>query len=142
MTAAARKASTTVPTPARRLRVAATWLPHSAGQVRVGEQVPGAGEQLAGDRGGGDLLPPPLGDGLEGGGELRRALGGLRRLAHHPPQPPRALLGNVPVVGDAVAATDGRVSPAQDASLRAEPNRLTAPISARMTSAVNGPMPV
>jgi hypothetical protein len=33
------------------------------------------------------------------------------------------------------------VSPAQDASLRAEPNRLTSAISARMTSAVNGPIP-
>src|SRR5947207_8331826 len=37
----------------------------------VGEQVPGAGEQLAGYRGGGDLLPAPFGDALEGGGELR-----------------------------------------------------------------------
>jgi hypothetical protein len=36
-----------------------------------GEQVPGAGEQLAGDRGGGDLLPAPFGDGLVAGGELR-----------------------------------------------------------------------
>jgi len=33
------------------------------------------------------------------------------------------------------------VSPAQDASLRAEPNRLTSPISARMTRAVNGLTP-
>jgi len=32
-------------------------------------------------------------------------------------------------------------SPAQDASLRAEANRLTSPISDRITSAVNGPMP-
>jgi hypothetical protein len=37
----------------------------------VGEQVPGAGEQLAGDRGGGDLLPAPSGDGLVAGRELR-----------------------------------------------------------------------
>src|SRR5215470_18182939 len=37
----------------------------------VGEQVPGAGEQLAGDRGGGDLLSAPSGDGLVAGGELR-----------------------------------------------------------------------
>jgi hypothetical protein len=40
------------------------------GTLGVGEQVPGAGEQLAGDRGGGDFLPAPLGDGLEAGGEL------------------------------------------------------------------------
>jgi hypothetical protein len=33
------------------------------------------------------------------------------------------------------------VSPAQDASLRAEANRLTSPTSARITSAVNGPAP-
>src|SRR5205814_1182712 len=44
------------------------------GGLGVGEQVPGAGEQLAGDRGGGDLLPAPFGDGLVAGGELRRAL--------------------------------------------------------------------
>jgi hypothetical protein len=41
------------------------------GVFGVGEQVPGAGEQLAGDRGGGDLLPAPGGDGLVAGGELR-----------------------------------------------------------------------
>ncbi len=35
------------------------------GVFGVGEQVPGAGEQLAGDRGGGDLLPAPFGDGLD-----------------------------------------------------------------------------
>ena len=33
------------------------------------------------------------------------------------------------------------VSPAQAASLRAEPNRVMSPTSARMTSAVNGPTP-
>jgi hypothetical protein len=33
------------------------------------------------------------------------------------------------------------VSPAQAASLRAEPNRLASPISARMTSAVRSPTP-
>jgi hypothetical protein len=41
------------------------------GVFGVGEQVPGAGEQLAGDRGGGDLLPAPFGDGLVAGRELR-----------------------------------------------------------------------
>jgi hypothetical protein len=44
----------------------------------AGEQVVGAGEQLAGDRDGGDLLAAPPGDGGVGGGELRGALGGLR----------------------------------------------------------------
>lgn len=77
------------------------------GGLGIGEQVPGAGEQLAGDRRGGDLLPASLGDGLEGGSELRGALGGLRRLAQHPAQPHRALFPDVPVVGDAVAAADG-----------------------------------
>ena len=33
------------------------------------------------------------------------------------------------------------VSPAQDASLRAEANRVMSPISASRTSAVNGPTP-
>jgi len=56
----------------------------------VGEQVIGAGEQLAGDRGGGDLLAAAAGDVLVGGGELRTPLGGLRRLAQHPAQPHRA----------------------------------------------------
>ena len=42
-----------------------------AGSLHVGQQVPGAGEQLAGDRDGGDLLPALLGDRLVGGGELR-----------------------------------------------------------------------
>jgi hypothetical protein len=107
----------------------------------VGEQVPGAGEQLAGDRGGGDLLAASLGDGLVAGGELRGAPGGLRCLAQHLPQPDRALFGDVPVAGDAVTAADGGVSPAQDASLRAVGNRVMSPISARMTSAVNGPAP-
>jgi hypothetical protein len=107
----------------------------------VTEQVPGAGDQLAGDGGGGDLLAAAAGDGGIAGGELRVSLGGLRGLAQYPPDPGRALLGNVAIVGDAVAAADRRVSPAQDASLRAEPNRLTSPISASSTSAVNGPTP-
>src|SRR5207247_7841394 len=42
------------------------------------------------------------------GGEWGVPLGGLRRLAQHPAQPRRALFGDVPVVGDAVAAADGR----------------------------------
>jgi hypothetical protein len=56
----------------------------------AGEQVAGAGEQLAGDRDGRDLLPAALGDGGVGGGELRGALGGLRGLVEDPPQPRRA----------------------------------------------------
>jgi hypothetical protein len=42
-----------------------------AGDACVGEQVPGAGEQFAGDRSGGDLLAAAGGDGLVGGGEIR-----------------------------------------------------------------------
>jgi hypothetical protein len=41
----------------------------------AGEQVPGAGGQLAGDRRGGDLLPAPFRNALERGGELRGAYG-------------------------------------------------------------------
>ena len=37
-----------------------------AGGLHVGQQVPGAGQQLAGDRDGGDLLPAALGDGRVG----------------------------------------------------------------------------
>ena len=50
------------------------------GGLRVGEQVVGAGQELAGDRDGRDLLPAALCDGGVAGGELRRALGRLRRL--------------------------------------------------------------
>ena len=44
-------------------------------------------------------------------------------------------------MGDAVEPRTVGVSPAQDASLRADPNRLMSPTSAKMTSAVNGPTP-
>ena len=40
-----------------------------------------------------------------------------------------------------VAAADGGGEPGPGRRLRAEPNRLTSPISAKMTSAVNGPTP-
>jgi hypothetical protein len=53
----------------------------------------------------------------------------------------RALPGDVPVPDFEVRAAHGRVSPAQAASLRALPKRLTQPISASMTSAVNSPTP-
>jgi len=53
----------------------------------VGEQVIGAGEELAGDRGGGDLLAAAAGDGLVAGGEVRMPLGGLRGLAQDPADP-------------------------------------------------------
>ena len=46
------------------------WLTSGTG---VGEQVAGAGEQLAGDRGGGDLGAAAPGDALVAGGELGRA---------------------------------------------------------------------
>ena len=58
-----------------------------AGGLQVVEQVPGAGQQLAGDRDGRDLLPAPFGDAGVGSGELRGPLGGLRGLVHGPPQP-------------------------------------------------------
>ena len=77
----------------------------------VGEQVVGPGDQLAGDRGGGDLLAAAAGGGLVAGGEVRVPLGGLRGLAQHPPGPGGALLGDVPVVDRAVAAAHGRGEP-------------------------------
>ena len=55
--------------------------------LQAGQQVPGAGQELAGDRDGGDLLPAALGDGRVGGGELRGSFSGLRRLVHDPSQP-------------------------------------------------------
>jgi hypothetical protein len=73
----------------------------------VGEQVAGAGEELAADRGGGDLLAAAAGQDLVAWSEVRVPLGGLRGLAQHPPRPGRALLGDVPVVDGAVAAADG-----------------------------------
>src|SRR5258708_10470773 len=84
------------------------------GGLGVGEQVAGTGEQLAGDRDGGDLLPAALGDGGVGGGELRGAPGGLRGLVEDPAQPRRALLGDVPVPHGQVRAADrgGEPSPA------------------------------
>jgi len=81
-----------------------------AGCLR-GEQVVGAGQEFAGYRDGGDLLAAPLGDGGVGGGELRGALGGLRCLVHDPPQPGRALLGDVPVPDGQVRAADGGGQP-------------------------------
>src|SRR5215813_747925 len=47
------------------------------GVLCAGEQVPGAGEQLAGDGGSGDLLSSPCRDAMEGGCELRVPLGGV-----------------------------------------------------------------
>jgi hypothetical protein len=64
-----------------------------------GEQVPGAGQQLAGDRDGGDLLPAPFRDGGVAGGEFRGALGGLGCLVEYPAQPGRALLICAPPAG-------------------------------------------
>src|SRR5258708_1914112 len=71
------------------------------GGAGVGEQVIGAGDELAGDRGGGDLLAAAAGEGLVAGSEVRVPLGGLRGLAQHPAHPGRPLLGAVPVVGRA-----------------------------------------
>ena len=77
-----------------------------AGSLHVGQQVPGPGQQLAGDRDGGDLLPAMLGDAGVGSGELGGPLGGLRRLVEHPAQPGRALFGDVPVPDGPVRAAD------------------------------------
>jgi hypothetical protein len=109
-------------------------------RLGVGEQVVSAGEQLAGDRDGGDLLPAAFADGGVGGGELRGALGGLRGLIEDPPQPRRALPGDAWRTLRSEPRTVG-VSPAQLASLRALGNRVMSPISASMTRAVNSPTP-
>src|SRR6185437_520469 len=77
----------------------------------IGEQVIGAGEELAGDRGGGDLLAAAAGESLVAGGEVGVPPGGLRGLACHPPHPGGPLLGDVPVVDGAVAAADGGSEP-------------------------------
>ena len=93
------------------------WMPAGAGRscalprLGAGEQVVGAGEELAGDRGGGDLVPAAFSDGAVGGRELRGALGGLGRLVQNPPQPRRALLGDVPVPDSTVRAAHGRGQP-------------------------------
>ena len=50
-----------------------------AGGLHVGQQVPGAGQQLAGDRDGGDLLPAALGDGRVGGSGAGSARGAAGR---------------------------------------------------------------
>ena len=129
----------------RKRELARGWRPSPlAGRTvagGVGEQVIGAGYELAGDRRGGDLAAAAAGDGLVAGGEVRVPLGRLRRLAQHPPGPGRALLGDVPVADGAVAAADSRGKAGQAASLRADPNRVMSPISASRTSAVNGPTP-
>ena len=72
------------------------------------------------------FLQRRVADGLEGGGELRGALGGLGGLAQDEPQPGRALLRDVAVVGDAVAATDGRrePGPGRELARRGEPARV------------------
>ena len=57
------------------------------GGFHLGRQVPGAGQQLAGDRDGGDLLPAASGDGRVAGGEVRGSPGRLRGLVERPPQP-------------------------------------------------------
>jgi len=88
-----------------------------------------------------DLLAAAAGDVLVAGGEVRVPLGGLRGLAQHPAHPGRALLGDVPWrITRSLPRTIG-VSPAQAASLRADPNRVMSPTSASRTSAVNGPTP-
>lgn len=73
---------------------AGMWLRRAGrpGGLRLGEQVVAAGQELAGDRDGGHLLPAPFRDRGISGAELRGALRGLRCLAQDPAQPRRALL--------------------------------------------------
>ena len=87
------------------------WAPGRSGRRRlrrrgVGlgllEQVVGAGEQLAGDGRGGDLLAPTSSHGRVAGGELGMAFGGLGGLAEDPAQLRGALLGDVAVTNGAV----------------------------------------
>ena len=89
----------------------------------VGEQVAGAGEQLAGDRGGGDLGAAAAGDRLVAGGEVGMPPGLLRGLAQDPADPDRPLPGDVPVPDGAVAAAHGRGEPGPGRQLarRGEP---------------------
>jgi hypothetical protein len=110
------------------------------GGLVVGEQMVGAGEELAGDRDRGDLLAAPAGDGGVGAGELGGPSGGLGCLVEDPPQVRRALPGDACRTVRSGPRTVG-VSPAQLASLRALPKRVMSPISASITSAVNCPMP-
>ena len=84
-----------------------------AGGLGCGEQVVGAGEQLAGDCDGGDLRPAAFDDRGVGGGELRGPLGGLGGLVQDPPQPRRPLFGDVPVPDTQVRAADGRGQPGE-----------------------------
>src|SRR6266581_7421882 len=121
-----------------------SWPPRrraGVGGLYLGQQVPGAGQQLAGDRDGGDLVPAASGDAGVGGGEVRGPPGGLRGLVQHPPQPRRALPGMFPCRTLRSEPRTVGVSPAQEASLRALGNRVMSPISATMTSAVNSPTP-
>ena len=109
-----------------------------SGGGRVGEQMPGGVTACGRSRraiscGGGRRWP-----------SWRRtpaALGGLRRLAQAPTAAMPSPLGDWPWRTVRSEPRTVGVSPAQEASLRAEPNRLMSPISARRTSAVNGPTP-
>ena len=90
------------------LMVCLAWPPgHVLSGLGVGgEQVVGAGQQLAGDSDGGDLDSPPTADGVIDIGES-----GGRNLAvwaalEDPAQPRRALLGDPTVVHGGVRVTD------------------------------------
>ena len=96
----------------------------------------GAGQQLAGDRDGGDLGPAPPGDRGVGGGELRGALGRSAPPGQHPAQP-GSPARDVPVPD---GQAPGRVSPAQLASLQASGNQVMSR-SRRASPAVNWPTP-
>jgi hypothetical protein len=111
------------------------------GGVRGGEQVVGAGEELAGDRSGGDLLPAPAGDRGAGGAEFRGAFGGLSCLVEDPAQPGRALFGDVPVADGQIRSADCWGQPGPAGQLAGRRERVMSPISASITSAVNWPTP-
>ena len=105
------------------------------------EQVVSAGQQLAGDRNGRDLLPASLRDRGVSDGELRGPLGSLRGLAGSHRCCAEPCPGMCPCRTVRSEPRTAGVSPAQLASLRAFGNRVMSPISASMTSAVNWPTP-
>jgi hypothetical protein len=109
--------------------------------VDLDEDVEAAGEQLAGDRDGGDVAAAAGGAlGVEAR-KGRPGLGPLGGLLEHEADRCRALLGDVAVADGAVGVAHLGVSPAQAHSLRAEGKRVMSPISATRVIAVIRPIP-
>jgi len=81
-------------------------VPDCIGGLHLVEQVPGAGQQLAGDRDGGDLLPAAFRDGRVGSGQRpeyldpRVGLGVLVQLAVDPVGQRRQAVDDCQAVGD------------------------------------------